>query len=590
MHDQEAVSRVLAGMTLSAGPRPHLARVLGLLERVRASGSGWAASCPGPMHRNGDRDPSLSVGLGVNGAVILDCHAGCATGDVLAALGLQFSDLWEQDRNGGRVARYALVDATGRVLARHVRVDKPNGDKRLHWESHAGRSLNGTPVESLPLYRLGDLLAAPPAQPVIVTEGEKAADALAGLGLLAVGTVTGAASAPCDTSLAPLRGRDVWLWPDADEQGRAHMGMIAANLQRSLGIAPRWVVWPDAPDKGDAADYAERGGTAEGVAAMVADWPPEERRNGHAEQGIKVWNAGELMSATFRPPRWAVPELIPEGLIILAGRPKLGKSWLALGLVVDVTAGRAALRSIKTTPGEALYLALEDGPRRIQERLHLVLGETPVPAGLHVATDWPRTDEGGLDLLEEWLVSHPEARLVVIDTFKRVRAKEKGSQRLYDLDYDALEPLAKLAITHRVAIIVVFHTRKGESSDPLEMVSGTLGLSGAADAVMVLRRERGQADAALFVTGRDVEERDLALRWERDDTFGWALLGNAEDFRLSRERKQLLEAIETMPGMTPAEIADSIGKPRGSARRLLFSMARDGEVRTRDGRYYPNVL
>jgi hypothetical protein len=158
--------------------------------------------------------------------------------------------------------------------------------------------------------------------------------------------------------------------------------------------------------------------------------------------------------------------------------------------------------------------------------------------------------------------THLATRLIVIDTFKRVRPKEKNTQRLYDLDYDAIAPLAALARHYNVAIVVGFHTRKGESTDPLEMVSGTLGLSGAADAVLVLRRERGQADASLFVTGRDVEEQDLALRWEKDDVLAWSLLGNADDFRRSKERQEILETLKLMPGSGPTEIADALGRPR----------------------------
>jgi hypothetical protein len=305
------------------------------------------------------------------------------------------------------------------------------------------------------------------------------------------------------------------------------------------------------------------------------------------EMAPKIWTGPQLAAMAFDSPRWAIPDLLPAGLAILAGRPKLGKSWLALGWALDIPRPAPALRKMKVVQGETLYLALEDGPRRIQERMALMLGDTPAPVGFNVVTEWPRLNEGGLELLSEWLIEHPTARLVVIDTFKRVRPQEKGNARLYDLDYDAMAPLAELARRHNVAIVVVFHTRKGESEDPLEMVSGTLGLSGAADAVLVLRRERGQADASLFVTGRDVEEQDLALRWEKDDMLGWVLLGNAEDFRRSKERQVLVDAINLMPGIKPAELADATGKSRGAVRYLLFRMVQDGELRVRDGGYHP---
>lgn len=312
-----------------------------------------------------------------------------------------------------------------------------------------------------------------------------------------------------------------------------------------------------------------------------------------AKQAVRIVNAVDLLQSEFKPPRWAVPNLLMEGLSLLAGRPKLGKSWLALCLGTDVASGSAAFGKIQTLPGEVLYMALEDGERRMQERLNLVLGERVPPPLLYFAYDWPRFDmgSGGLALLAEWLDGHPLARLVVIDTFKRVRASEAGSQgkRLYDLDYDALAPLAALARQHGVAIIVVFHARKGEAEDPLDLVSGTTGLSGACDSVMVLRRERGQADASLFVTGRDIEERDMALRWHGDPSqrFWWEWIGEAEDYRVSAERRAIIDIVAEMPGCKPLDIAGALNKTVGSIRYLLYKMVKEEQVRLRGGQYFP---
>lgn len=562
----------------NSGP---LFRVLGLLDKVRRQGTGYSARCPGPRHTNGDRDPSLGIALGYDGRVLLNCHRGCGPDEILNALNLDWQDLFEKSQSGNPVRRFRLLNAEGKVVAEHVREDVGD-DKKLWWEHGGKRGLNGTAVKDLPLYRMPEL--AQPG-PVIVTEGEKAADALADLGLLAVGTITGAGETPSDLALAPLQGREVWLWPDNDVVGREHMARIAAKIKPT----PKWISWPDAVEPGeDAADYVARGGTADGIKAMVVAAVAEPTSLG-TSASPRIWRASELMSMRFDPVRWAIPGLLPAGLAILAGRPKLGKSWLGLGWVIDVCRGAPVLKKMDVVQGEALYLALEDGPQRMQERLALMLGDNQPPESLHIVTEWPRMNEGGLEMLDQFLTEHKKTRLVVIDTFKRVRPIEKNSQRLYDLDYDAIQPVAALARLHNVAIVVVLHTRKGESSDPLEMVSGTLGLSGAADCVLVLRRERGQADASLFVTGRDVEEQDLALRWEKDDVLGWSLLGNADQFRKSKERQQIIDAIQSMPGMSPAEIADAIGKPRGGVRYLLFAMTRDADIRTRDGKYYPST-
>lgn len=554
-----------------------LFKVIGALEGVRKSGSGYEAHCPGPRHKHEDKHPSLSIGTGNDGRVLLDCKAGCETIEILSAIGLDWGDLFEKSQTGNPVRRYRLLNGTGQVVAEHVREDRSPGDKIIRWERDGKNGLAGLKTEDLPLYRGLDVTARP-GDPVIVTEGEKAAEALAGLGLLAVGTVTGADHTPSEGALAVLQGREVWLWPDNDDIGRKHMERIAGKLQPS----PRWVDWAAAPPKGDAADYVEGGGKAAGVVLLLRQVVP-------LPSGPRIWTGPQLAAMAFDSPRWAIPNLLPAGLAILAGRPKLGKSWLALGWSLDIPRPSPALRKMKVVQGETLYLALEDGPRRMQERMTLMLGDASPPVGFNVVTEWPRTNEGGLDLLDQWLQAHPTARLIVIDTFKRVRPQERGNARLYDLDYDAISPLAELARHHNVAIVLVFHTRKMVSDDPLEMVSGTLGVSGAADAVLVLRRERGQADASLFVTGRDVEEQDLALKWETEDTLGWTLLGQAEDFRRSRERQVILDTIKEMPGMTPSEIADVVDKSRGSVRKLLFSMVRDGEVRVREQRYHPQM-
>jgi hypothetical protein len=564
-------------------------RVQSKLPDARLSGGQFVARCP--THE--DSSPSLSIREGSDGRALVICRAGCPTEKVLAALGLSFSDLFEQRSGGGLVRRFQIRDRENNLIAIHDRVDIPNQPKKMGWRANGQKHLNGIKPSSLPLYRLPELLEAPKGSTVYVTEGEGKADALVDRGLVAVSTY-GTGADPEPDVLAPLLDYHVILWPDNDDGGRAHMERIAARL--NMHRPPRWLEWPEAPPKGDAVDYFKAGGTVAGLADLVRAWTPQQEPLPQDDEvkTIRIVNAVDLLNSEFKPPRWAVPDLLMEGLALLAGRPKLGKSWLALGLGVDVASGTPALGKIKTIPGEVLYLALEDGERRMQERLQLVLGDRPASPLLSFAYDWPKFDdnEKGMELLEEWIVAHPLARLVVIDTFKRVRPAEKGgNKRLYDLDYDALAPLAALARQHAIAIVVVFHARKGEADDPLDLVSGTTGLSGAVDAVFVLRRERGQADASLFVTGRDIEERDMAMKWHGDtaDRFWWEWIGEAEDYRLSAERRQVMDVVSEMPGCKPADISGALNKTVGSIRYLLFKMVREGQVRCRNGSYYPTA-
>jgi len=182
------------------------------------------------------------------------------------------------------------------------------------------------------------------------------------------------------------------------------------------------------------------------------------------------------------------------------------------------------------------------------------------PSGrLHFVTEWPRLHTGGVERLDGWLSDHPDARLVIIDTLEKVRPHTATLDRnLYTADYlvgDRLTPLSK---QHAVALLVVHHTRKAVADDPLDLVSGTLGLTGGVDGVMVLRRQRGQADAFLYVTGKDIEEeQDYALNWDAKTTT-WAIKGDAGDYAGSDERLAIVELLRQQGPLNSKEIAERL--------------------------------
>ena len=147
------------------------------------------------------------------------------------------------------------------------------------------------------------------------------------------------------------------------------------------------------------------------------------------------YTAQELLETDFPEPRFAVPNVIAEGLNLLVGAPKLGKSWLALNIGIAVASGGHALGTIPVAQGEVLYLALEDGPRRLKTRLQMVLGREPAPAGLHFETSWSPLDVGGADDLSAWLGQHPDTRLVVVDVIARLRSPLRDRSDRYLADY-----------------------------------------------------------------------------------------------------------------------------------------------------------
>lgn len=302
------------------------------------------------------------------------------------------------------------------------------------------------------------------------------------------------------------------------------------------------------------------------------------------ETELKVYTAASLEGMVFRPPKWAVPGLIPEGLTILAGPPKVGKSFLALSLCLNVATGGRALESIETEPGEVLLIALEDPLSRLQRRIGSLCEGGPWPQDLHLTNVCPRAHEGGIDFIDGWLEEHPRARLVVIDTFQKFRKPLGRNSNLYGDDYEAAGNLKSLADRHGVGIVVLHHTRKGEVADPVEGVSGTMGLSGAADTTLVLKRNRGQGSADLFITGRDVEERTLALKF---DSPGWRLEGDAEEARLSKQRQEIIKVLKSSQRpLAPKAIAQALGREYNSTiRGILAKMAEAGQILNHGGEY-----
>ena len=302
------------------------------------------------------------------------------------------------------------------------------------------------------------------------------------------------------------------------------------------------------------------------------------------------WAADELLGMEFPPPQWAVPGFLAEGVNLLAGPPKVGKSWLSLGLALNVAAGVPALGSVEVEAGPVLYLALEDTPRRLQSRMRKILDGRAAPHGLTLATTCPPLPEGGAALIAGWLDRNPAARMVVVDVFAKVRGRPPGgSVSAYDADYAAIGYAKRLADEHAVAVVLVHHVRKAASEDFLEAVSGTNGLAGAADATLVLRRPRGEADGILAVTGRDVDESEHALRFA-PETGTWALIdGPAVDYAVSGTRAAILRHLRAFPHLdTPRAISEATGMSYDNVKKACQRMAADGQLITGTaGRYRP---
>jgi AAA domain/IclR helix-turn-helix domain len=289
--------------------------------------------------------------------------------------------------------------------------------------------------------------------------------------------------------------------------------------------------------------------------------------------------AGTIMSMHFAPIKYVIPGVVVEGLTLFAGKPKIGKSWLLLHAAVAVATGGFTLGQIHCPQGDVLYCALEDNKRRIQSRLKKLVAPDTNLSRLFFYTydEMARLSEGGLDAIKTWLrsVSHP--RLVIIDTLAMVRSAKKKDESSYDADYNAVLELRSLANEFGVAIIVVHHLRKADADDAFDTVSGTLGLTGAPDSIVILKYDSA-GTIVLHGRGRDLAEIEMAMSFNHA-ACTWQVAGDARDLRRSTERAKVLDAIkEAGEPIGPNTIASMVGMKAGSVRMLLQKLAKEGVI------------
>ena len=599
---------------------PALDHVLAQLKGVRSSLHGWKACCPA----HADREPSLSIGLGEQGQVLLKCFAGCSLERIVEAMGLTILDLFPDGAstveqalsNGAHQKALTLLDlslekqlpwkflfhlgvmdhASGGVQIFYHLADGQEAPRyriRTALVAKEGSRWNSGEGNILP-YGLERLEDARKAGYLVLVEGESDCWTLWYQGFPALGIpgaeMTGVLEA------AMLSGIDrLYLMQEPDQGGTTFVSHLTKRLTDWRWPGQALVVRLSGTKDPSALHTQDRKGfraafqhALDHAEPLVPNRPPPAASPTEAQP--KIFSLRELLSWELPPTRWAIPEILPEGLTLLAGKPKLGKSWLALSAALSIAYGGVALGTQPVIRGDVLYLALEDNACRLQARTRRLLASMQnVPNGIDFALDWPRLGEGGLTSLEDYLKAHPGVRLVVIDTWARVAPPSGENRRSqYEGDYEALSPLKHLADTYHVSILAVHHLRKTSSSDVLDEITGSIGMTGAVDGTLILKRERGQAEASLFVTGRDIErEQQLAMSFDATTAL-WTVIGNTEEVGRTRARQEIIDVLREQgtDGMTPREIADALEKNYHTTRSILRKMEETGEVTRLHGRYF----
>ena len=350
----------------------------------------------------------------------------------------------------------------------------------------------------------------------------------------------------------------LYFWAEQDNPG-GHIYAAPAGHQAQPEPPPGIDDIPEPPE------FAELEGT---TAAPKVTRPTKKIR----------WSAEEIMKTEFPEPVWAIPGLIPVGLSFLAGRPKVGKSWLALQFAVAVGCGGRALGEIVKV-GKVLYLALEDSPRRLKKRM---AAQGINPKNIDFVTEWNPLAAGGFTELQAEITAGGYS-FVVIDTISRALGK---SDQL-DLTQMTLimANLQNLSLTLDISILLVDHHTKPKgfgSDDPIDDIMGSTGKAAVCDVAIGLYKTQGKKGAILKARGRDVEDKELALEWD-PTTCCWQNLGNAGDVRDDTFKGDILRAIRELKDdgelPTTAAIAKYTGKDASNVSHALADLLAAGKVR-----------
>ena len=410
--------------------------------------------------------------------------------------------------------------------------------------------------------------------PLFLAEGEWDCLRMIQDGHAAFTVTCGATKWPDGRSVNPppdLSGRTVYIIGDNDQAGDKHNETGAVNCYLAGAEEVYSVPWPEGtPEKGDVSDWLNAGRTLEELLVGASRVPkprvvvPYKRR----------WTGLELANTDFPEPVWIVPRIIPEGTTLLAGRPKLGKSWLALQIAHAKAIGGVALGE-RVEAGRVLFCALEDNARRLKDRMD----------GQH----WPAAAQAAADfVLEitleelETLLSAETFDLAIIDTFSKLVNASGYNHNDQGEMTAAWGRIHALGIRTGTSLLVLEHHNKGFTGDPVQDIIGSTAKAAVVDCVAGLYRERGQVKATLAITGRDVEERSLELRFEPAD-LAWFPVEELPGGVDHKHAPEILAVLEAGPNSISGISRALGGLSKNGIRLTLAALSDRGRVRLTTG-------
>lgn len=254
----------------------------------------------------------------------------------------------------------------------------------------------------------------------------------------------------------------------------------------------------------------------------VKELEEKKMENSSVDKKIKSINAKELMSMDLEAPHTVVENMICQGVTIYAGAPKIGKSWNCLDICISICNGKTVL-GFKTNKCDCSYFALEDSWYRLQNRLKKILGDEDIPENFHLQINCSTLDNGLIEELENHLKEFPNVKLIIIDTFQKIRGSQSGKSDMYKNDYNEVSKIKSFADKHKICIVLIHHLKKGKEEDVFEKVNGSNGIGGAADTTIVLSKIKDKKEVLFSIQGRDVESNEKLLLFNKE-TFKWEVI------------------------------------------------------------------
>lgn len=417
-------------------------------------------------------------------------------------------------------------------------------------------------------------------QTVVLAEGELDALALVDRSIPAFAVTNGAGNWPGEPP--DLSGKTIYLCGDADNAGRKMNETLPSKLY-AAGAAQVYIVeWlPGAAPGYDVTDYFQGGGTADGFRKLMGKARPisPPRRT--------TWTADDLLAADFPSLKYAVPGFIPEGLTILCGRPKVGKSWLGLQIALAVAAGGKCLGK-DVEQGKVLLICLEDSARRVKDRM----AKQGWPRGTKakIETEWSLLKDGGLDKLRAEIEA-TDYTIVVIDTFSRIAGGSPDQDNVGEMT-DAMSGLQTLAQATGTAILVIDHIRKTVTDNPIDDLLGSTAKAAVPDCIIGLYKGQRGSPAELRIVGRDLGEDEIPVRFDLT-TCCYQPAADEHGVVKGSVQSEVLEALEDLGGKSyAAEIAKTIDSDHANVCRELRELAKKGAVIRcpKEGRIVPYAI